>query len=146
MAQKVFEIFIPGRPVGKGRPKIVRRKTKDRGVMPIAVTPDATVNAEQAIRSAVFPQWKLGILASPLAVRMTAYVLKPPSRSKKDILPTSKPDWDNVGKLICDSLNGICWKDDAVIADGGVRKRWCCPAFPAEGIHMVVYTLGEEDV
>lgn len=145
MATKIFEITIPIKPQGKARPKIVRRKTK-KGVIPLAVTPDQTVQAEQAIRSHVAPQWGMAPLAMPLAVRMTAYCLKPPSKPKKVLYPTSKPDWDNIGKLICDSLNGILWADDAVIVDGGLRKRYCTPAFPQECIHMVVYTVGEEDL
>ena len=141
MATKIFETVIPIKPQGKARPKIVRR-----GDRSVAVTPDPTVIAEQAIRSHVAPQWGMAPLAMPLAVRMTAYCLKPPSKPKKVLFPTSKPDWDNIGKLICDSLNGILWADDAVIVDGGVRKRYCTPAFPQECIHMVVYTVGEEDL
>ena len=146
MATKIFEIFIPGKPVGKGRPKVVARKSKEGKVFSRAITPDATVSAEQAIRSAVQPQWKLGILASPLALRVTAFFQKPPSRPKKDVLPTSKPDGDNILKLVADSLNGICWRDDAIIADAGIRKRWCNETIQCEGILMTVYTLGEEDV
>ena len=34
----------------------------------------------------------------------------------------SKPDWDNCGKLISDSLNTICYRDDAQICDVRVLK------------------------
>ena len=39
-----------------------------------------------------------------------------------EIRPTKKPDWDNSGKIIADSLNEIAYKDDSQIVDGMVRK------------------------
>jgi len=40
---------------------------------------------------------------------------------------TARPDWDNLGKLISDALNGIVYKDDCQIADGRVAKRYGQP-------------------
>ena len=37
---------------------------------------------------------------------------------------TSKPDADNVGKLVADALNGICWTDDAQVAELRVTKQY----------------------
>ena len=34
-----------------------------------------------------------------------------------------KPDWDNLGKLACDALNGIAFKDDSQVDTGAVTKR-----------------------
>lgn len=36
----------------------------------------------------------------------------------------SRPDWDNVGKFISDALNKIYWRDDSVLCEVGVRKRY----------------------
>lgn len=33
-----------------------------------------------------------------------------------------KPDWDNIGKLVCDALNGVAYTDDAHVVMGGVKK------------------------
>lgn len=41
----------------------------------------------------------------------------------QNILPTSRPDWDNYGK-ITDALNEIVWKDDSQVHDGRVIKRY----------------------
>lgn len=38
------------------------------------------------------------------------------------IRPTIKPDWDNVGKLIADALNGVAYYDDKYVVDGMARK------------------------
>ena len=38
-----------------------------------------------------------------------------------EILPTTKPDWDNHGKLT-DALKGIVWKDDSQVVLQNVEK------------------------
>lgn len=65
-----------------------------------------------------------------LSVRIFAYLSIPKSVSKKKrtamleglIRPTKKPDHDNIGKIVCDALNGIAYRDDAQIVDSLVRK------------------------
>lgn len=38
--------------------------------------------------------------------------------------PITKPDWDNVGKIVSDALNGIAYRDDSQIVDARVVKRY----------------------
>lgn len=65
-----------------------------------------------------------------LDVCVFAYYGIPKSDSKKtkelklsgEIRPTKRPDWDNVGKCVCDSLNKIAYHDDSNVVDGRVRK------------------------
>ena len=38
------------------------------------------------------------------------------------IRPGKKPDWDNIGKVVTDSLNQIAYRDDAQVVDAQVRK------------------------
>lgn len=67
----------------------------------------------------------------PLALLVHSFIPIPPSWSAREheaaiahaILPTSKPDWDNYGK-ITDALNGVVWRDDAQVVDGRVIKRY----------------------
>jgi Holliday junction resolvase RusA-like endonuclease len=67
----------------------------------------------------------------PLALLVHAFIRVPESWSAKNkeaalaeaILPTSRPDWDNYGKIV-DALNGVVWRDDAQIVDGRVIKRY----------------------
>lgn len=40
------------------------------------------------------------------------------------IVPTGRPDWDNVGKICSDAMNGIVYADDSAIVDACVRKRF----------------------
>jgi Holliday junction resolvase RusA-like endonuclease len=39
-----------------------------------------------------------------------------------EIRPTKKPDWDNIGKVVCDALNKLAYGDDSGIVDGRVQK------------------------
>ena len=41
-----------------------------------------------------------------------------------EVLPTTKPDADNVVKAIFDGLNGVLWRDDVLVVDLRVRKRY----------------------
>lgn len=45
---------------------------------------------------------------------------------------TSKKDWDNLGKLYSDALNGILWTDDAQIAMASVVKVVSAQGDPAK--------------
>ncbi len=40
------------------------------------------------------------------------------------IHPGKTPDWDNIGKIICDALNGIAYRDDSHIVDGRTIKKY----------------------
>lgn len=64
-----------------------------------------------------------------LDVRIFAFMkFRTASKKKKaamlaqDIRPTKKPDFDNIGKIICDSLNLVAYHDDSAVVDAQVRK------------------------
>ena len=47
------------------------------------------------------------------------------NRLKSKIPMTSKPDWDNLGKTIADTMTKLkFWNDDAQITQGRVCKYW----------------------
>lgn len=35
-----------------------------------------------------------------------------------------KSDWDNIGKLVCDALNGVAYDDDKCVCDARVVKLY----------------------
>jgi len=41
-----------------------------------------------------------------------------------DIHPITKPDVDNLGKIVCDALNGVAYRDDAQVVRLTVEKRY----------------------
>ncbi len=48
------------------------------------------------------------------------FKLKPSSPK----LHTKKPDKDNLSKLLMDALTGVVWRDDSIICDGRIIKRY----------------------
>lgn len=54
------------------------------------------------------------------------------------LLPTTRPDFDNFGKVAADAIKGIVWGDDAAVVDGRVIKRYSeRPALRVEVREMV---------
>jgi Holliday junction resolvase RusA-like endonuclease len=107
---------IPGKAVAKGRPRATRS-----GRM---FTPAKTANAEAFIRHLAHDAMQgRPPLIGP--VQMTIEVAAPvpaswPKRKQAAalsgaIMPTARPDLDNLCKLVSDALNGICFADDSQV-------------------------------
>lgn len=118
---------IPGDPKGKGRPRFTKVGNYTK-----TYTPEETASYENLVRLMYRTQchgFRFNDDAQ-LDMRIYAYFSIPKSTSKKkrakmlsgEIRPTKKPDWDNSGKIIADSLNKIAYHDDSQIVDGMVRK------------------------
>lgn len=130
---------IPGAPSGKGRPKFNGRTRR-------AYTPQNTRDYEETVRECCRT-----VLEAPfppdMALRCEVFAgfpvapsdSKPKQQRKLDGLlkPTKKPDWDNIGKIVCDALNGVAYHDDSQITCAVVKKRYA--AFPC-----VRVTLSED--
>lgn len=120
---------VPGTPRGKERARTVH---VDGRVM--TFTPGQTVAYEDRVRGAFLKAsggtWTK--VDTPLCIQILAKYPVPKSVSKKRraamlsgrLFPTKKPDWDNVGKIICDALNGIAYRDDAQIVFAAVSKSY----------------------
>lgn len=120
-------ITVPGKPMGKQRP----RASKRGGFIRLH-TPEQTVNAETFTKLCAMDQVGQTMLEGPLVVAMHAVFSIPTSWSKKDkadalsgaIRPTGKPDLDNLAKLYSDALNKIVWGDDAQIVSMALSKSY----------------------
>lgn len=120
------QFSVAGEPQGKGRPRF-----STFGGKVSTRTPDATVLYENQIKAEYMSKCRVKFPDDAmLDVRVMAFYTIPKSVSKKKrqamidhkIRPTKKPDFDNIGKVVCDSLNGIAYRDDAQIVDAQVRK------------------------
>lgn len=122
-----IQFVVPGQPFGKQRPKFSRA-----GQYVKTYTPGETVRYENLVK-VLYQQVAKGKMFSDdamLDVRIIVYYGIPKSTSKKKrkamlehkIRPAKKPDWDNIGKIICDSLNLLAYHDDSAIVDAQVRK------------------------
>ena len=72
------------------------------------------------------------LLTGPVNLQMRVDFAIPASWSQKKqraaeaglILPTVKPDADNILKALCDAINGVVWVDDVQVVDLTLKKRY----------------------
>lgn len=120
---KVYRVHIPAKPIAKGRGRV----SEQTGAV---YTPKQTVVAEAWVRLCCTEQVGTPRVPGPLAVRVVFVMPVPRSKSARwradalagRVMPTGRPDADNLSKLACDALNGIAWADDAEVVDMGVVK------------------------
>lgn len=122
---------IPGDPVGKGRPRFSAASGR-------TYTPEKTVKYEQWVRLCCSEHCKDFFPAgTPVKAEIYAFFTPPPSDSKVKrrkklawaLKPTKKPDYDNIGKVVCDAINRIAYEDDCQITHATIVKRYGSKAF-----------------
>lgn len=117
---------VYGQPVGKQRPRFVRR-----GNYVSTYTPEKTKTYEDEIR--YMARAAMGAsepLETPVTVAIYIRVDIPKSFSKqkrKDALaniikPTKKPDLDNIAKCFLDAMNEVVYLDDKQVVNLHVTK------------------------
>lgn len=120
--EAAVKIVIPGKPQGKARARVTRSG--------FAFTPEKTANYENLVKVLYGQSYGDKKLEGQLKMTVWAYYPIPKSATKKDKVemvhnrkrPTVKPDIDNVGKIIADSLNNIAYHDDTQIVDMHIHK------------------------
>lgn len=122
----MINFFIPGKPTGKGRPRVCRNVT---------YTPKETKDYETLVRTCYKQKYgdKEPIpTKTPVEVEIYAYFKIPKSMPKKqkeliennELFPTVKPDGDNISKIILDALNGLAYADDNQVTDLTIYKQY----------------------
>ncbi len=118
---------VPGNPQGKARPRFGNGHT---------YTPAKTVMYENLIRACYRRMVKMLGHENPFQGQVQVYITAvypiPKSASKKrrgamlggKLLPTVKPDLDNVIKAVLDALNGVAYLDDSQIVSLSASKRY----------------------
>ena len=122
MKQVVFT--VKGEPKGKGRPRF----TKSGQVY----TPGGTSTYESLVGFSYRNSARGYKFTSPVRVTVRAFHKPPKGKSKRvvedmlngRILPTKKPDLDNVAKIVLDGLNKVAWEDDTQVVEMMVIKRY----------------------
>lgn len=138
----VFE--IKGQPMGKQRPKFTKV-----GKFAKIYTPKETVNYETLVKLSYQQQCKEYFDNQPLRVRIKAFYQIPKSYSFKKkmqcyddkIKPTTKPDCDNIAKIICDALNTIAYDDDKQIIELTIEKHYGLEPM----VLVAITSLGEQN-
>jgi len=122
---------VNGIPQGKARPRVSAARGKV-----VAYTPKKTRDyereiAEAAKTAAMIADWTKS--DGPIRLNICAWFPVPTSWSRKkreaaqsgDLYPTSKPDADNIGKVVSDGLNDVVYNDDKQVVECVVKKRYC---------------------
>lgn len=134
------EFSVPGQPVAKGRARSVPVMRNGKPVMnangrPVVThhTPEKTANYENLVKLAA-QRAMAGQppMDGPVELWLDINLQIPSSWSKKrqqmaaagQIAPTGKPDIDNVQKCVKDGMNGVVWRDDALVVEVRVSKRY----------------------
>lgn len=124
---EIQEQLLMLKPIAKGRPR-----ASGRGKFIRMYTPKKTADAEKMIQHLWITENGLQKWDFPIRLEVMFHFKIPKSYTKKrrqeleiaKFLHTVKPDLDNCVKLLCDSLNGIAFVDDALICDQVISKRW----------------------
>lgn len=123
-----IKFVVAGEPQGKGRPRFIRTATGGR-----AITPPRTRAYEDFIKWEYYRQCNYFFNdKTMLKMEIKAFFKVPESKSKKqkekmlnnEILPTKKPDMDNIVKAVADALNKVAYKDDSQIVECTVKKYY----------------------
>lgn len=124
----MIKFIVPGKPQGKARPRFKRC-----GNYVSTYNPKSTANYEKLVKSSAIEQCKDKLnkeYTGIVKMHIKAYFKPNKSISKKQyniLIGTEhlkKPDSDNIAKIICDSLNGLAYKDDSQIAVLNVEKYY----------------------
>ena len=129
----MISFTITGEPRGKGRPRARTVRTKSGSSFISMYTDAETRKYEEFIAKcagAVMTGKKP--LTIPVDVHLEIHSPIPGSWSNKkqqqaamgQIMPTTKPDIDNIGKAVLDGMNGIVYEDDKFIVDIALKKRY----------------------
>ncbi len=119
-----FEVL--GEPKAKGRPRATKIGEHAR-----MYTPTKTKRWESLIRDQAGPLFATPIVADvPVHVHLQFWFALPASQHRKRKPPApaelpSREDWDNLGKLVCDALNGVAYVDDRQITLASALKMRC---------------------
>jgi Holliday junction resolvase RusA-like endonuclease len=122
-----FSFHVPGKPRGAARPRFTRQghayTLREDQIYRALVA----AKARKAIRSTRYS----GESAQNFRVDIGVFFKIPSSWAKakkaaalRGEISPSKPDCDNVAKIVLDSLNGIAWVDDSKVSILTVRKQY----------------------
>ena len=137
MSRKI-EFFVPGAPVGKGRPRAARR-----GAGVVMFTPEKTADYESLVAATAGNAMRAHqLLDGPLEAVLEMRFPVPASWSKARRARalagaewhTSKPDADNVAKAVLDACNGVVFRDDSQIVMLTATKGFS----EAPGVRVVI--------
>jgi len=135
MKGDIYEFVIPIKPIGKARPRFASIKKKDGSRITRVYSTQET--EEGLMLLFMLNKWKdKEPLTGPLRADFEFMFKRPKShwgtgrnsgvlkKSAPKLWHIQKPDFDNICKIICDSINLVIYMDDAQICSGSFDKWW----------------------
>ena len=123
-------VVVPGPPVGKGRPRAFAIKKGARAGQIAMHTPAKTRTYEALVQGrAIEAMGTRPPMTCPVLLTIEAFFPIPESwpawkraaALADEIRPTTKPDFDNIMKVL-DAFNGVVWIDDSRVVSARMRK------------------------
>lgn len=130
MDELTLKFVVPGKPIAKKRPRFFRR---GKGV--------GTYNCQETEVGRML--WEINRqlpagwipLKSPIQITTVFYMARPKShygtgnnktklKESSQFQHTSKPDLDNLQKMIYDCFNQVVWVDDSLVCETHSRKEY----------------------
>lgn len=130
----MIQFFVPGKPVGKGRPRFTRTGH--------TYTPEKTRAYEAAVAWECRKAMK-GKLPSTLPQNVSVEVMvKPPKSWTKTktknalggLITPGRPDIDNYLKAVLDGCNGVAFLDDSQVVAVYATKRYA----ETDGVRVII--------
>jgi Holliday junction resolvase RusA-like endonuclease len=108
---------VPGKPRGKGRPRFTMAGGYAR------IYTDRETASYENLVALEYEHSGGKLIEGPVRIQIHAVYPIPKNASKKlraemidgEVLPSCKPDIDNVCKAVLDGLNGVAYKDDTQV-------------------------------
>lgn len=134
---RIVRFSVPDQPRALIRAKPVQR----RGYVKMIDPPDNKIQKEKVAWCALEAMRGRQPFEGPVFPMLTFY-LKPPKQARH-LFPASKPDLDNLEKLIKDAMNGVVYVDDAQVCEVHKVKLWAYGRDP--GTEVTVRSMEHEE-
>jgi Holliday junction resolvase RusA-like endonuclease len=133
---------VPGIPVAQPRQRhrIIQAHDGRQFVGNYTPAKDPVNSFKAVCRLAASQVYQGAPLDEPIELKIVAVFPRPKGKIwKSKPMPReykgSKPDFDNLGKSICDALNEVVWRDDSLVVDAHIVK---CIAAGDEQPHVEI--------
>jgi Holliday junction resolvase RusA-like endonuclease len=118
-----FDLFMPIKPTAKDRPRFVKKSGR-------VYTTDKTITAEYQIQlyvKAYMARFGFHMIYGNISMNLTFYYKRKKALKVENAeieYRSQRPDLDNLGKLVMDSLQGVLYNDDSQIVILHAEKVW----------------------
>lgn len=142
MSDTMIQFTVEGDPVAQGRPRFTKNGHAYDPAKSRAYKELVALRAREAMAGrGPMPRGTAAYCIIEVRCRMPQRFTK---RQREDarlerLLPTKKPDADNIAKAIMDGMAGIVYEDDAQVARVSCRKRYG----EEPGVYVVAGKIGE---